>query len=60
MPFYNYVCKTCGFEEEALRCIADRDTEVKCPDCEKGVLVRELLEPPQVKVVNPAVPRRSR
>ncbi len=58
-PIYTYECETCEFKEEQVRCIADRDTAVACPDCEKGVLVRGL-DAPQVKVVNPAVPRRSK
>ncbi len=60
MPIYTYECETCEFKEEQVRCIADRDTAMACPDCEKGVLVRGL-DIPSVVVKDPAAgPRRSR
>lgn len=57
MPIYTYVCLRCDFTEEQIRCTADRDTSVKCPDCERGMLERQV-DAPSVIVKNPAVPRK--
>jgi len=33
MPIYEYECKGCGHRFELRRGIADRDSEVTCPEC---------------------------
>ena len=33
MPLYQYECENCGARFEALRSIADRDNQAKCPEC---------------------------
>jgi len=32
MPFYEYQCTKCGYEEEVLQKVSDAPLE-KCPDC---------------------------
>jgi putative FmdB family regulatory protein len=53
MPIYTYECESCRFKEEQVRCIADRDTAMSCPDCKKGILVRGL-DAPVLKIPDPA------
>ena len=33
MPIYDYACRQCGKEFEALRRVHDHDSEVECPVC---------------------------
>ena len=42
MPLYDYQCRNCGAEFEALRGVHDDDNELECPfchekDCERRV-----------------------
>ena len=39
MPFYEYQCKSCGHELEAMQKVSDSPLR-KCPDCGKSQLVR--------------------
>lgn len=34
MPIYEYECTKCGERFELRRSIADRDAELKCPECD--------------------------
>ena len=34
MPIYEYECRKCGEKFEAIRSIADNDSEINCPKCE--------------------------
>ena len=33
MPFYRYVCPSCGSEKTLMRKVADRDAPVECDTC---------------------------
>ena len=35
MPIYEYQCINCGENFEILRRLSDKDSEVKCPKCNK-------------------------
>jgi putative FmdB family regulatory protein len=44
MPFYEYQCKSCGHQLEAMQKINDRPLK-KCPDCGKPALERLMSAP---------------
>jgi putative FmdB family regulatory protein len=44
MPFYEYQCKNCGHELEAMQKVSDSPLK-KCPDCGKPQLVRLMSAP---------------
>jgi putative FmdB family regulatory protein len=44
MPFYEYQCKSCGHELEAMQKVSDSPLK-KCPDCGKPQLVRLMSAP---------------
>ncbi|MEM9172337.1 MAG: zinc ribbon domain-containing protein [Pseudomonadota bacterium] len=44
MPIYEYVCKTCGHELDALQKMADAPL-VDCPACNQPELKRKLSAP---------------
>jgi putative FmdB family regulatory protein len=44
MPFYEYQCKSCGHELEAMQKVSDSPLK-KCPDCGKQQLVRLMSAP---------------
>ena len=41
MPIYEYQCKSCGHEHEALQKMS-ADPLVDCPECEKPELVKKI------------------
>jgi putative FmdB family regulatory protein len=44
MPFYEYQCKSCGHELEAMQKVSDTPLK-KCPHCGKGQLQRLMSAP---------------
>ena len=44
MPFYEYQCKSCGHELEAMQKVSDAPLK-KCPDCGKSQLTRLMSAP---------------
>ena len=44
MPIYEYRCKSCGHDVEALQKVSDPPLK-KCPDCGKRTLVRLMSAP---------------
>ena len=44
MPFYEYQCKSCGHELEAMEKVSDPPLK-KCPDCGKSQLQRLMSAP---------------
>lgn len=44
MPFYEYQCRQCGHELEALQKISDKPLR-KCPQCGKSALVKLVSAP---------------
>ena len=44
MPFYEYQCKSCGHELEAMQKVSDSPLK-KCPDCGKSQLQRLMSAP---------------
>jgi putative FmdB family regulatory protein len=44
MPFYEYQCKSCGHELEAMQKVSDAPLK-KCPDCGKAQLTRLMSAP---------------
>jgi|SRR5271165_4149288 len=44
MPFYEYQCKSCGHELEAMQKVSDSPLK-KCPHCGKAQLVRLMSAP---------------
>ncbi|HEX3914546.1 MAG TPA: zinc ribbon domain-containing protein [Steroidobacteraceae bacterium] len=44
MPFYEYQCKNCGHELEAMQKVSDAPLK-KCPDCGKAQLKRLMSAP---------------
>jgi putative FmdB family regulatory protein len=44
MPFYEYQCKSCGHELEAMQKVSDAPLK-KCPDCGKPQLTRLMSAP---------------
>src|ERR1700677_2078129 len=44
MPFYEYQCKSCGHELEAMQKVSDALLK-KCPDCGKSQLTRLMSAP---------------
>lgn len=44
MPFYEYQCKNCGHELEAMQKVSDAPLK-KCPDCGKSQLTRLMSAP---------------
>jgi putative FmdB family regulatory protein len=44
MPFYEYQCKNCGHELEAMQKVSDSPLK-KCPDCGKQQLQRLMSAP---------------
>jgi putative FmdB family regulatory protein len=44
MPFYEYQCKNCGHELEAMQKVSDAPLK-KCPDCGKAQLTRLMSAP---------------
>jgi putative FmdB family regulatory protein len=44
MPFYEYLCKSCGHELEAMQKVSDSPLK-KCPDCGKPQLERLMSAP---------------
>ena len=44
MPIYEYVCKECGHELEALQKISDAPL-LACPACEKDALKKKISAP---------------
>jgi putative FmdB family regulatory protein len=44
MPIYEYVCKECGHELEALQKISDAPL-LTCPACEKDALKKKISAP---------------
>jgi putative FmdB family regulatory protein len=44
MPFYEYQCKSCGHELEAMQKVSDPPLK-KCPDCGKSQLQRLMSAP---------------
>jgi len=41
MPFYEYQCTKCGFEEEVLQKISDEPLK-KCPQCGKSTMKKKV------------------
>lgn len=44
MPIYEYVCKSCGHELDALQKMSD-DPLTDCPDCGEAALKRKISAP---------------
>ena len=44
MPFYEYQCKSCGHQLEAMQKVSDPPLK-KCPDCGKSQLVKLISAP---------------
>lgn len=44
MPIYEYVCKSCGHELDALQKMSD-DPLTECPDCGEAALKRKISAP---------------
>ena len=44
MPIYEYVCKGCGHELDALQKMSE-DPLTDCPDCGEGALKRKISAP---------------
>ena len=44
MPIYEYVCKSCGHELDALQKMSD-DPLTDCPDCGETALKRKISAP---------------
>ena len=44
MPFYEYQCKSCGHELEAMQKVSDAPLK-KCPECGKSQLTRLMSAP---------------
>ena len=44
MPFYEYQCKSCGHELEAMQKVSDAPLK-KCPHCGKSQLTRLMSAP---------------
>ena len=44
MPFYEYQCKSCGHELEAMQKVSDAALK-KCPHCGKSQLTRLMSAP---------------
>lgn len=44
MPFYEYQCKACGHQLEALQKISD-PALTQCPNCNKNELVKQVSAP---------------
>jgi putative FmdB family regulatory protein len=42
MPFYEYRCRDCGHEFEALRPMSERDDPSPCPQCRSPRAERRL------------------
>jgi len=42
MPLYEYECSECGRKFELRRSMSDSDSDIKCPECGKGILKRVL------------------
>ena len=42
MPLYDYQCRQCGAEFEALRSVHDHDSEVECPVCQEKDAERQV------------------
>jgi putative FmdB family regulatory protein len=42
MPIYEYVCKECGAEFDAMRSMKDADIEIKCKKCQSIKTQRKL------------------
>lgn len=42
MPIYEYECTECGEKFELLRKLTDKDSEIKCPKCNKTAAKRVL------------------
>jgi len=41
MPLYTFVCESCGFEEEALLSVSERNTtDNRCADCGQTMVRR--------------------
>jgi len=49
MPFYEYQCKSCGHDLEAMQKISDRPLK-KCPQCGKTQLQRLMSAGPLEKI----------
>jgi putative FmdB family regulatory protein len=41
MPFYEYQCTNCGYEEEVLQKISDKPLK-KCPQCGKSTMKKKV------------------
>ncbi len=44
MPIYEYVCKSCGHEREAIQKISDAAL-TDCPECKAPELVKKISAP---------------
>ncbi len=42
MPIYEYTCRNCGEDFDALRSIKDDDREVECPYCHEKEAERRI------------------
>jgi putative FmdB family regulatory protein len=42
MPLYDYECRHCGTQFEALRSVKDNDSEVVCPNCREKDAERKV------------------
>jgi putative FmdB family regulatory protein len=42
MPIYEYVCKECGNEFDAMRAMKDADTAITCNNCNSDQTKRKL------------------
>jgi putative FmdB family regulatory protein len=42
MPIYEYKCKSCGEEFDALRRLRDDDRDVECPKCHERNAQRKI------------------
>ena len=45
MPIYDYQCRNCGAEFDALRKMNDEDREVECPYCHEKDCERKISLP---------------
>jgi putative FmdB family regulatory protein len=42
MPIYEYTCRSCGEDFDALRTVNDLDSEVECPKCSEKNASRKI------------------
>jgi len=44
MPIYEYACKACGFEKDALQKMSDEPL-TQCPECKEESFVKKMSAP---------------